>query len=53
MIIGRDLMRELKMDVIYSDNIVTWDVLTLPMQQDKQNVSWIDMEALFKDTTES
>ncbi len=53
MIIGRDLMRELKMDVIYSDNIVTWDDLKLPMQQVKQNGSWIDMEALFEDTTES
>ena len=29
MIIGRDLMRKLKMDVLYSDNVETWDDLLL------------------------
>ena len=33
MIIGRDLMQSLKMDVLYSENTVVWDDLRLPMQQ--------------------
>ena len=35
MIISRDLMRKLKMDVFYSDNVVTWDELRLPMHEVK------------------
>ena len=33
MIIGRDLMQSLNMDVLYSENTVVWDDLRLPMQQ--------------------
>ena len=53
MIIGRDLLRELKMDVLYSDNEVVWDDLRLPMNQVKVDNRWIDFEALFEDNTES
>ena len=53
MIIGRDLMRKLKMDVLYSDNVVTWDELWLPMHEVKSNGKWYDFNALVEDQAES
>ena len=53
MIIGRDLMRKLKMDVLYSDNVVTWDELRLPMHEVKANGEWHDFNALVEDQAES
>ena len=53
MIIGRDLMRKLKMDVLYSDNVVTWDELRLPMHEVKDNGEWHDFNALVEDQAES
>ena len=53
MIIGRDLMRKLKMDVLYSDNVVTWDELRLPMHEVKANGEWYDFNALVEDQAES
>ena len=53
MIIGRDLMRKLKMDVLYSDNVVTWDELRLPMHEVKSNGEWYDFNALVEDQAES
>ena len=53
MIIGRDLMRELKMDVLYSDNVVIWDELKLPMHEVKANGTWHDFNALVENHAES
>ena len=53
MIIGRDLMRKLKMDVLYSDNVVTWDELRLPMHEVEANGKWHDFNALLEDQAES
>ena len=53
MIIGRDLIRKLKMDVLYSDNVVTWDKLRLPMHKVKANGEWHDFNALVEDQAES
>ena len=51
MIIGRDLMRKLKMDVLYSNEAIVWDGLRLPMQEVKNN--FMDFNAIIEDTTES
>ena len=51
MIIGRDLMRKLKMDVLYSSEAIVWDGLRLPMQEVKNN--FMDFNAIIEDTTES
>ena len=53
MIIGRDLMRKLKMDVLYSDNVVTWDELRLPMHKVKAKGKWHNFNALVEDQAES
>lgn len=53
MIIGRDLLKKLKMDVLYSDNIVQWDDLKLPMQQVNIKEQWIDFNAIIEDRAES
>jgi hypothetical protein len=53
MIIGRDLMRKLKMDVLYSDNVVTWDELKLPMHKVQAKGNWHDFNALVEDQAES
>jgi hypothetical protein len=53
MIIGRDLMRKLKMDVLYSDNVVTWDELKLPMHEVSATGKWHDFNALVEDHAES
>ena len=47
MIIGRDLLKKLKMDVLYSDNIVQWADLKLPMQQVNIKEQWIDFNAIY------
>ena len=46
-------MRELKMDVLYSDNVVIWDELKLPMHEVKANGTWHDFNALVEDHAES
>ena len=53
MIIGRDLMRNLKMDVLYSDSVVTWDELKLPMHKVQANGKGHDFNALVEDQAES
>jgi hypothetical protein len=53
MIIGRDLLKELKMDVLYSDNEMVCDDLRLPMKPVKNDNHRINFEALFEDNTES
>jgi len=53
MIIGRDLLKKLKMDVLYSDNIVQWDNLKLPMQEVNITEKWIDFNAIIEDRAES
>ena len=50
-IIGRDLMRALKIDVLYSEGVVIWDDLRLPMQEVKNKI--IDFNALLEDASES
>ena len=52
MIIGRDLLKELKMDVLYSDEIVTWDDLKLPMQKITKS-GCIDFNTIVEDHAES
>ena len=53
MIIGRDLMRKLKIDVLYTENIVKWDELRLPMHEVKANGEGHDFNALVEDQAES
>ena len=53
MIIGRDLMRKLKIDILYSNNVVTWDKLTLPMHEVEANGKWHGFNALVEDQAES
>ena len=53
MIIVRDLMRKLKMYVLYSDNVVTWDELKLPMYEVSATGKWHDFNALVEDHSES
>ena len=52
-IIGRDLTRKLKMDVLYSDNEVTWDELRLPMHYYLINVTIPALEVRKIGTLES
>jgi hypothetical protein len=47
-IIGRDLMKELNMDVLYSQDVVTWDGIKLPMQK-IQDSKWKDLNLLDDD----
>ena len=37
MTIGRDLMRKLKMDILYFNEAIVWDGLRLPIQEAKNN----------------
>ena len=54
MIIGRDLMKSLKMDVLYTENVIVWDELRLPMQEINTSLrSPGDFNALVEDHTES
>jgi hypothetical protein len=54
MIIGRDLLHTLKMDVLYSENVVVWDDLRLPMQEvNKSSGKWQDFDVLVEDHAES
>ena len=53
MIIGMDLMRNLNMDVLYSDNVVTWDDLKLPMHKVQANGNWHDFNELVENQAES
>ena len=46
-------MRKLKMDILYTENIVKWDELRLPMHKVKANGEWHDFNALVKDQAES
>ena len=41
------------MDVLYSDNVVTWDELKLPMHEVSATGKWHDFNALVEDHTES
>ena len=53
MIIGRDLMKVLRMDVLYSENVILWDDLRLPMQEIKSSFSNVsDFNALVQDHAE-
>ena len=54
MIIGRDLMKSLKMDVLYSENVIIWDELRLSMQEINTSFcSTSDFNALVEDHMES
>ena len=50
-IIGRDLMRALKIDVLYSENVVVWDDLRLPMQEVKNKFT--DFHAILETASDS
>ena len=52
-IIDRDLMRKLKMDVLCSDNVVTWDELKLPMHEVSATGKWQDFNTLVEYHAES
>lgn len=49
-IIGRDLMQALKMDVLYSENKLVWEGVSIPMQDVKGN-NWQDLN-IFGDDPE-
>ena len=42
-----------KIDVLYSDNVVTWDELKLPMHEVSATGKWHDFNALVEDHAES
>ena len=44
-IIGWYLMKELRMDVLYSEDVVVWDSIRLPVQK-IQNGKWTDLKLL-------
>ena len=50
-IIRRDLMRALKINVLYSEGVINWDNLRLPMQEVKSKL--IDFNAIIEDASES
>ena len=53
MIIGRDLMKVLRMDVLYSENVIVWDELHLPMQEIKSSLNNVsNFNALVEDHVE-
>ena len=43
--IVRDLIKELQMDVLYSEYVVVWDGVRLPMQKIK-NGKWTDLSLM-------
>ena len=49
---GRNLMKELQMDVIYSEVVVVWDNVRLTMQK-IQNGKWTDFNLMDKEDTEA
>ena len=51
-IMGHDLMKELQMDVLYSEYVVVWDGVRLPMQK-IQNVKWMDLHLMHQEDTEA
>ena len=55
LIIGRDLMHELKMDILFSENVVLWDGLRLPMHSTKTAITEmnIDLNSIYQDAGES
>ena len=53
MIIGRDLMKNINMDVLYSDSVVTWKELNLPMHKVQANGKWHDFNELVDNHEES
>ena len=55
LIIGRELMHELKLDILFSENEVLWDGLCLPMHSTKTAISEmnIDLNAIYQDAGES
>ena len=53
MIIGHDLLKSLKVDVLYSENVIVWDELCLPMQQINTSIrNMVDFNALVEDHAE-
>jgi hypothetical protein len=43
MIIGRDLLHEIGMDILFSKAEMIWDNASVPMQSvDKLSVDWVD-----------
>ena len=44
-IIGHDLMKEIKIDVLYSEYVVVWDGVILPMHK-IHNVKWMDLNLM-------
>ena len=45
-------MKELQMDVIYSEDVVVWDSVRLTMQK-IQNGKWTDFNLMYKEDTEA
>ena len=45
-------MKELKIDVLYSENVVVWDNIILPVQK-IQNGNWTDLNLLGQEDPES
>ena len=51
-IIGRDFMKELQMDVLYSEDVLVWDSIRLPMQK-IQNGKWTDLDLMYQEDPEA
>ena len=51
-IIGSDLMKELQMGVIYSEEVVVWYSIRLPMQK-IQNGKWTELNLIYQEDTEA
>ena len=51
-IICHKLMKELQMDVIYSENVVVWDGVILPMQK-IHNVKCIELKSMDQEDEEA
>ena len=51
-IIGLNFIKELQMDVIYSEYVVVWDCVRPPMQR-IQNGKWTDLNLMYQEDPEA
>ena len=51
-IICRDLMKELQMDVLYSEYVLVWDGIRMPMHK-TQNGKWTDLNLMDQEDPEA
>ena len=51
-IIGQDLMKELQMDILYSEYVVVWGGVRLTMQKN-QNGKWMELDLMDQEDPEA